>query len=55
MPDLTHLTVLHTNDIHGRLQELARIATLGRHSPLDAPSAERITTPEGGDGPSTAP
>ncbi len=27
---MTHLTILHTNDIHGRVQQLARIATLAQ-------------------------
>ncbi len=27
---MTHLTILHTNDLHGRVEQLARIATLAR-------------------------
>ena len=27
---MTHLTILHTNDVHGRVQQLARIATLAK-------------------------
>lgn len=27
---MTHLTILHTNDMHGRVEQLARIATLAR-------------------------
>jgi 5'-nucleotidase len=31
MPGNLHLTILHTNDLHGRVHELARIATLVKH------------------------
>lgn len=27
---MTRLTILHTNDMHGRVEQLARIATLAR-------------------------
>ena len=36
---MTHLTILHTNDLHGRVPQLLRIATLVRQIRREAEAA----------------
>ncbi|MBI5035161.1 MAG: bifunctional metallophosphatase/5'-nucleotidase [Chloroflexi bacterium] len=37
---MAHLTIMHTNDVHGRLMQLARIATLAKRIRREAESRE---------------
>ena len=50
MPDVLQLTILHTNDLHGRIEKLPRIATIIREQRAQAEAAgRRVLVVDGGD------